>query len=171
MGLPRCGPCDRNNETCFYFDTAKGKKVNRTYVIHLQNKVRELQAELAAIELQNHYGPDDEQMARSAGLVKFKENDESRYLGPSSGIAITRLVMELAKRNTNSESIKDIVPDVKAQQIKERFTNESSKPTSKVYPLISNVAAPDLPSRGLTEILIDIFNRKGANLFITLYHP
>lgn len=132
-------------------------------MIHLQNKVRELQAELAAIEIQNHSGPDDEQMARSAGLVKFKENDESRYLGPSSGIAITRLVMELAKRNTNSESIKDIVPDVKARQIKERFTNESSKPTSKVYPLISDVAAPDLPSRGLTEILIDIFNGKGAN--------
>lgn len=141
-------------------------------MIHLQNKVRELQAELAAIELQNHSGPDDEQMARSAGLVKFKENDESRYLGPSSGIAITRLVMELAKRNTNSESIKDIVPDVKARQIKERFTNESSKPTSKVYPLISDVAAPDLPSRGLTEILIDIFDQKGGTkLFITLHHP
>lgn len=139
-------------------------------MIHLQNKVRELQAELAAIEIQNTSGPDDEQMARSAGLVKFKENDESRYLGPSSGIAITRLVMELAKRNTNSESIKDIVPDVKARQIKERFTNESSKPTSKVYPLISDVAAPDLPSRDLTEMLIAIFNRKGANPFISLYH-
>lgn len=139
-------------------------------MIYLQNKVRELQAELAAIEIQNTSGPDDEQMARSAGLVKFKENDESRYLGPSSGIAITRLVMELAKRNTNSESIKDIVPDVKARQIKERFANESSKPTSKVYPLISDVAAPDLPTRGLTEKLIDIFNRKGSNPFITLYN-
>ena len=100
-------------------------------------------------------------MARDPGLVKFKENDESRYLGPSSGIAITRLVMELAKRNTKSHSIKDIVPDVKARQIKERFTNESSKPTSKVYPLISDVAAPDLPTRELADKLVSDFNQKG----------
>lgn len=122
-----------------------------------------MQAELDAIEIEDQSRPDVERMARSAGLVKFKENDESRYLGPSSGIAITRLVMDLAKRNTNSESIKDIVPDVKARQIKERFTNESSKPTSKVYPMVSDVAAPELPTPGLTETLIDVFNQKGVN--------
>ena len=102
-------------------------------------------------------------MVRGAGRVKFKENDESRYLGPSSGIAITRLVMELAKQNTNSKSIKEVIPDVKARQIKDRFTKESAKPTSKIYPLISDVAAPDLPSRELAEGLIDNFNRKGTN--------
>ncbi len=122
-----------------------------------------MQAELDAIEIEDQSRPDVERMARSAGLVKFKENDESRYLGPSSGIAITRLVMDLAKRNTNSESIKDIVPDVKARQIKERFTNESSKPTSKVYPMVSDVAAPELPTPELTETLIDVFNQKGVN--------
>ena len=102
-------------------------------------------------------------MVRGAGRVKFKENDEPRYLGPSSGISITRLVMELAKQNTNSKSIKEVVPDIKARQIKDRFTKESSKPTSKVYPLISDVAAPDLPSRELAESLIDNFNRKGIS--------
>lgn len=122
--------------------------------------------ELARIETEDRSRPDHERMARSAGLVRFKENDESRYLGPSSGIAITRLVMELAKRNTNSESIKDIVPDAKARQIKERFTKESSKPTSKVYPLISDVAAPELPSRELTESLIDSFNKTGERSLI-----
>lgn len=127
----------------------------------MQNKIQELEEELARIEIEDHSRLDHERTARSAGLVRFKENDESRYLGPSSGIAITRLVMELAKRNTNSESIKDIVPDAKARQIKERFTIESSKPTSKVYPLISDVAAPELPSRELTESLIDGFNKTG----------
>lgn len=133
-------------------------------MIHLQNRVQELEEELAGIQTNGYFPTNTETMVRSAGLVKFQENDESRYLGPSSGIAITRLVMELAKRNTNSESIKSIVPDVKARQIKERFTDESSKPTSKVYPLISDVAAPDLPSRELTEMLIDNFNQKGIGL-------
>lgn len=137
----------------------------------MQNKIQELEADLARIETGDLSSPDHERMARSAGLVRFNKNDESRYLGPSSGIAITRLVMELAKRNTNSESIKDIVPDSKARQIKERFTIESSKPTSKVYPLISDVAAPDLPSRELTESLIDSFNKTGetGSLSISVY--
>ena len=81
--------------------------------------------------------------------------------GPSRGIALTRLVMELAKQTTLSKCIKEIVPDMKAQQIKDYFTKESSKPTSKVYPLISNVAAPDLLTRELTEKLIGIFNNTG----------
>lgn len=131
-------------------------------MIHLQNKVQTLEAEIARIEEHQQSCPDAEMMVRGAGRVKFKENDESRYLGSSSGIAITRLVMELAKQNTNSKSIKEVVPDVKARQIKDRFTKESSKPTSKIYPLISDVAAPDLPSRELAESLIDNFNRKGV---------
>lgn len=137
--------------------------MSRNYVIHLQNKVQALETELARTEEYHHYCPDAEAMVRGAGRVKFKENDEPRYLGPSSGISITRLVMELAKQNTNSKSIKEVVPDIKARQIKDRFTKESSKPTSKVYPLISDVAAPDLPSRELAESLIDNFNRKGIS--------
>lgn len=55
--------------------------------------------------------------------------------------------MELAKQNTESRTIKEVVPDAKAAQILDRFVQESAKPTSKVYPLISDVAAPTLPSR------------------------
>lgn len=162
VGLPRCGPCQRSNEECDYFDTAKGEKVSRTYVVHLQNKVQNLERQLALLENQHHYYPDAEMMVRGAGLVRFKENDESRYLGPSSGIAITRLVMELAKQNTNSTTIKQIIPAVKAQKLKDRSTLESSKPTSKVYPKYSCDAAEDLPSPELTENLIDRFNQTGA---------
>ena len=162
VGLPRCGPCQRSNEECDYFDTAKGEKVSRTYVVHLQNKVQALEMQLARLENQHQSYPDAEVMIRGAGLVRFKENDESRYLGPSSGIAITRLVMELAKQNTNSTTIKQIVPAVKAQKLKDRSTAESSKPNSKVYAKFSCDAAESLPSRELTESLIGTFNQTGA---------
>lgn len=84
---------------------------------------------------------------------------------------ITRLVMELAKQNTDTKSIKEIVPEIKAQQIKNRFKREEEKPTSKVYPLISDVAAPELPSRGLTNHLVEKFNMKAQYTYPTLHEP
>lgn len=110
-------------------------------------------------------------MARGAGLIKFSENDESRFLGPSSGIAITRFVMELAKQYTKNKSIKDIVPTHTAQEIKEKFDVESAKPTSKVYPLISSVAAPSLPSHDLMERLIDLYMAKAQYMLPLLHEP
>ena len=89
-GLPRCGPCERNNAVCEYFDTTKGRNISRTYVIHLQNKVQALEAELASLGISEYETPDAEIIARSAGYVRFKENDEARYLGPSSGIAVSK---------------------------------------------------------------------------------
>ena len=136
--------------------------------------------------------PDAETMARSAGYVRFSENDQGKYLGPSSGIAvrapsgaamvlcladggavvqITRLVMEIAKQNTCTKTIKDIVSDTKAREIKDRFAKEQGKPTSKTYPVISDVAAPDLPTRGLTDNLVDNFNRKAQYMWPTLHEP
>lgn len=93
--------------------------------------------------------------------MRIQEHEESKFLGPSSGIAITRLVMQLAKRFTESESISDIVDAVKQQEIKESFENEESKPSSKLYPIISNIAAPDLPVRSITDQLVRLFNAKG----------
>ncbi|KAL8964329.1 MAG: hypothetical protein Q9183_004528, partial [Haloplaca sp. 2 TL-2023] len=82
---------------------------------------------------------------------------------------MTRLVMEFAKSQTQSASIQNIVSDNKARR--DRFIMESAKPTSKVYPLISSVAAPDLPSRDLTEKLVDLFNRKAQFMLPTLHEP
>lgn len=79
--------------------------------------------------------------------------------------------MELAKQITHTKSIKEIVPDNKARQIKDRFTKEEEKPTSKVYPVISDVAAPDLPSRELTDNLVDKFNQKAQYMLPTLHEP
>ena len=161
-GLPHCGPCERNNARCEYFDTAKGETIPRSYVIHLRDKVRALEAELARVEEVESQEPDAEIMIRGAGLVRFKENEESKFLGPSSGIAFTCLVLEMAKQNTDTKSIKEVVPDTKAQQIKDRFTQESAKAISKIYPHISAVVAPNLPTQDLTKSLVENFNKKGA---------
>lgn len=169
--LPRCSPCQRNNATCEYLDTLKGKKINRAYVVHLQNRVQKLEDALAQLRVEPKGIPDTETMARSAGYVRFKGRDEPRYLGPSSGIAITRLVMELAKRNNATRSIRDIVPITMAHKIKDYFSQEEDKPTSKVYPLISDVAAPYLPTRELTDSLVETFNHKAQFLLPTLHEP
>lgn len=84
---------------------------------------------------------------------------------------MTRLVMELAKRETQSSSIQDIISDTKARRIRDRFSLELAKPTSKIYPLVSSVAAPDLPSRDLTEKLVELFNRKAQFMLPTLHEP
>ena len=130
-------------------------------MIHLQDRVKRLQQELAQAVEEPDESLDPEVLMRGASLVQMKENAESRYLGPSSGIAMVRLVMELAKQNSKVTSIKDIVPERQAQEIKDRFAEEAEWPTSKVYPLISSVAAPDLPTRELTEVLVETFNMKG----------
>lgn len=121
-----------------------------------------LQAELAQSEEDNTQEPDAEVLIRGAGLVRFQENEESKFLGPSSGIAITRLVMEMAKQNTDTKSIKEVVPDTMAQEIKDRFIRESKKAISKVYPHISAVVAPSLPNLELTKSLVENFNQKGS---------
>ena len=79
--------------------------------------------------------------------------------------------MELAKQNSDTKSIKEVVPEVKAQHIKDTFKQEEGKPTSKVYPLISNVAALDLPIRGLTDNLVEKFNQKAQYMLPTLHEP
>lgn len=138
-------------------------KISRSYVIKLQNKIQALEADLAQAVEEGYANLDAEVMIRSAGLVRFKQHDEGRYLGASSGIAMTRLVMELAKQNTDSKTIKEVVPETTAGQSKDTFAKESSKPTSKVYPLVSDVAAPNLPSKELTGNLINVFNRTGIH--------
>ncbi|EEP81001.1 hypothetical protein UREG_05843 [Uncinocarpus reesii 1704] len=157
--LTACTRCRRNTT------------IPRTYILQLQSKVRRLHEELERVETQIEQSPDPELMIRGGGQIKFKENDESRFLGPSSGIAITRFVMEMAKQNTDSKSIKEVVNETTAQEIKHVFTKESQKPTSKIYPLVSSVAQPDLPDRDLTDKLVDLFMAKAQYMLPTLHEP
>jgi hypothetical protein len=131
--------------------------------VHLQHKVRDLEKQLADLE-RDDCEPDPEDVVRGVAAVKIHESDETKFLGPSSGITITRLVMQLAKQFTDSKSISEIVPDLRAKLIKATFDEEDKKPTSKVYPLVSDVAAEELPNRDLTNLLVQLFYSKGTLL-------
>ncbi|KAK8212146.1 fungal-specific transcription factor domain-containing protein, partial [Phyllosticta capitalensis] len=169
-GLPRCGPCERNNAHCEYFDPTKNAKIPRNYVVHLQQKVRDLERQLEELEKDDDE-TDPEQVVRDAAAVRIHESDETKFLGPSSGIAITKLVMQLAKQFTDSKSISEIVPDSRARQVKEHFAQEDKKPTSKVYPLVSDVAAEELPNRDLTNLLVQLFYYKGEPFTVQPMYP
>lgn len=87
--------------------------MSRTYVIRLQDKVRALEATLSQYTEEETSPPRPEDAIRPGGLVRLDENDDTpRFLGPSSGIAMTRLVMEEAKKYTDSRSIRELVPEV-----------------------------------------------------------
>lgn len=131
--------------------------------------MRELEEELDRVE--NEDAAEDPEAMMRAADVRLHEAKESKFLGPSSGIAITRLVMQLAKQFTDARSIKDIVPEERARQIKDLFHQEHDKPTSKIYPLISDVAAIDLPNRALTDLLVQLYKLKVQPMYPALHEP
>lgn len=114
---------------------------------------------------------DPEHMVRAAASVKLQDTDETKFLGPSSGTQLTRIVMQLAKQFADAKTIKEIVPDAKARHVKELYIAEAVKPTSKVYPLISDVAAEDLPARSLTDLLLQLYNLKVQPMYPALHEP
>ncbi|TVY85374.1 Positive regulator of purine utilization [Lachnellula suecica] len=169
--LPRCLPCERAGAICEYFDTARGKKISRTYVIRLQDKVRALQDELSQYTEEEGRPQNTEDIVRPGGLVRLNENDETpRFLGPSSGIAMTRLVMEEAKKYTGTRSIRELVPEVRNRR-PAAPSPESATNRKKSYPMISAVAAPTLPTRLVTDKLVEVFNQKAQYLTPTLHEP
>lgn len=135
--------------------------MSRTYVIRLQDKVRALEATLGQYTEEETSPPRPEDAIRPGGLVRLSENDDTpRFLGPSSGIAMTRLVMEEAKKYTDSRSIRELVPEV-SQRRTPAQSPEANSERKKSYPMISAVPAPTLPSRLVTDKLVEVFNQKG----------
>jgi hypothetical protein len=166
--LPRCSPCERSGSVCEYLDTTKGRKINRYYVIKLQDKVRQLEAELAQyIEDEPDYSNNTEAMVRPGGMIRLNNNDDTpRYLGPSSGIAMSRLLMEEAKRLTESSRISELVPNLRGreqarmQSIQMGGTGARKKSS---YPMVSELPAESLPTRHVTDKLVDAFIKKGKS--------
>ncbi|KAI0427736.1 hypothetical protein F5Y09DRAFT_23231 [Xylaria sp. FL1042] len=181
--LPRCLPCERSGSICEYFDTTKGKKISRYYVVKLQETVRTLDAELSQyIDEDDLHIKDQEDFLRPGGLVRLNETDETpRYLGPSSGIAMTRIVMEQAKRYTTTGRISELIPDVKGRRKaassmdpvagnrSQSFSMPVANPRKKSYPMVSAVAAAGLPSRGIADKLIEVFHQR-AQVFTPALH-
>lgn len=181
--LPRCLPCERSGSVCEYFDTARGKKISRFYVVKLQEKVRELEAELLQYTDDDNDHPESaEDIVRPGGLVKLNDSDDTpRYLGPSSGIAMTRLLMEQAKRYTDSQRISDLIPDVRARRMDRLNRMQSIVPMGasisgpagnaamhKNYPMISEHAAATLPSRSVADRLVEMYHARGLDFSVTM---
>lgn len=131
--------------------------------------MRELEQELDKVE--NEDAAEDPEAMMRAATVNIQTEKDPKFLGPSSGIAITRLVMQLAKQFADATTIRDIVPAERARQIKDLNHQEQAKPTSKVYPLISDVAAVELPNRALTDLLVTVYKLKVQPLYPALHEP
>lgn len=139
--------------------------------------MRQLEAELSQYTDDDNDHPESaEDIVRPGGLVKLNESDETpRYLGPSSGIAMTRLLMEQAKRYTDSQRISELIPDVRARRMDRINRMQSvvqmgasiSGPAGnaakqKNFPMISEHAASTLPSRSVADRLIEMYHARGA---------
>lgn len=172
--MPRCLPCERSGSTCEYYDSAKGKRINRSYVVSLQKKVRQLEAELAQYTDQDSdYAHNHDDMIWPGGIVRLDAPDEiPRYLGPSSGTAMTRLLMEEAKRYAESRRIANLIPEVLARRAERRDRMQSvvmgsiSGPSgrTKSYPAHSIIPASALPSREIVDRLVRAFNDRSKYL-------
>lgn len=134
--------------------------------------MRHLESELAQFTDDDEFPRNTEDMVRPGGLVKLDEHDETpRYLGPSSGIAMTRLVMEDAKRFTEAKKISDVIPSVGSRRIDRSNRMQSivsyggsiSGPSirKKSYPMVSAHAARELPSRPMANKLLEVYIQRG----------
>ena len=131
--------------------------MERSEVVRLQHKVRALEAEIARLELEDDTPPDQEHMVRQGGMIHFDEEIEPRFLGASSGIAMSRLVLELAKENTGSRSVRDLFP---AEAGRRRNDVAPEAGQVKAYPSMSSVPASRLPVRTTTDALVGVFCQK-----------
>lgn len=128
--------------------------------------MRALQIELGRYVDDGETEHDTEESIRPGGLVKLEEGDETpRYLGPSSGIAMTRLVMEEARRYTDSRSIRELVPEVTQRRTPVQSPGSNAEfqynERKRSYPMISAVPAVGRPSALVRDKLIEVFNQKG----------
>ena len=125
-----------------------------------------LEAALAQYDIHDDLEPEDEDLVRDAAVVEFKESFEKKFLGPSSGTTMTRLVMRLAKQVLGVKSISDVISADRIRHISERATEEEKNPTSKTspepIPLVSSYAETTLPGRSLCEHLLRLYNIKGV---------
>ncbi|KAH7367961.1 fungal-specific transcription factor domain-containing protein [Plectosphaerella cucumerina] len=174
--LPRCLPCERSGSICEYFDATKGRKVGRNYVVKLQAKVRELENELNMYTDEDNDRPrSNEDVVRPGGLVRlsqFDADETPRYLGPSSGIAMTRILVEQAKKFTDSKRVSDMLPTVRARRqtrMQSIIMTNPRAPRKKSYPTTSAHPARKLPEGELKNGLIDIFLQRSQTFWPTMH--
>ncbi|RPA77054.1 hypothetical protein BJ508DRAFT_213158, partial [Ascobolus immersus RN42] len=175
-GLPRCGPCERSGSHCEFYDSTKGKTLPRNYVIHLQAKVRRLEEEIARRQalLSEIEDPDCDELVREIGMVSLGDDTdtsqkaEPRFVGTSSGINMTRLILDFTKKNIEPEAIREIV---EGHRISAKEEPESSQ--QQAQPSYTSGVQPAFyfPSREMTDKLIDTFMEQAQILLPILHEP
>lgn len=135
--------------------------------------MRALEAELSQLtDDDNDYPRTTEELVRPGGMISLKAGDgTSRYLGPSSGIAMTRLLMEEAKKYTASDRISDLIPDVRSRSQNRMQSVQMtglSNDRKKSYPTLSERPAEGLPSRATMDKLVELFKQK-CKTFVALH--
>lgn len=134
-------------------------------MITLQDKVRALEAELGQYtDEDGDHPPTSEELVRPGGMIRLSGNDETpRYLGPTSGIAMTRLLMAEAKRFTDNNKISDLIPEVRARsQARMQSIQMTGSNRKKSYPMVSECPAEGLPRRPVADRLVEIYFKKGV---------
>ena len=140
-------------------------RLPRSHIVRLRTEVERLEAALAQYDIHDNLEPEDEDLVRDAAVVEFKGSSERKFLGPSSGTSMTRLVMRLAKQVLGVKSINDVISAERVRQIDAQAAKEEAKPITKSadYPLVSSYAERKLPHEDLCKLLIDLFNLKGLS--------
>ncbi len=128
--------------------------------------MRQLEAEMRALtEEEGDFSHGRDELVRRGGLVRLSVGDDSqRYLGPSSGIAMSRLLMEEAKVFTDSKRISELIPEVRARREARMQSVVMTRPAPRrksTYPMFSEHPAVTLPSRPLVNRLIEVFCQRG----------
>ncbi|KAK6500235.1 hypothetical protein TWF481_010583 [Arthrobotrys musiformis] len=166
--LPKCEPCQRSGSQCDFWDASKGVVLSRSYVIFLQDRVKALDQEIKQLEkeLPPSSGLDDDDLVRSMGMVSLSDEEPERhFLGSSAGLQLARLVVEFAKKNTVTQSVKEIVPPTEHEPA--RFQGKERRASAFS---LSSAPIDKLPKRELTDKLVSEFIFKRAQFMLPTLH-
>ncbi|KAF3940368.1 hypothetical protein ABW19_dt0202539 [Dactylella cylindrospora] len=166
--LPKCEPCQRSGSQCDFWDASKGITLSRSYVIFLQDRVKALDQEIKQLEkdMPPNSGPDEEDLVRSMGMVSLSDEEPERhFLGSSAGLQLARLVVEFAKKNTVTHSVREIVPPTEHEPA--RLQGKERRPSAFA---LSSAPIDKLPKRELTDKLISEFIFKRSQFMLPTLH-
>lgn len=113
--------------------------------------------------------PDSEELVRGVGLVNFADYEhykEPRYVGSSSGVTVTRLVLESAKKNLDPETFKDLTSQHR-NTFRHALRAKSEDP-GVPYQALSSQPASKLPSREVTNKFAGLFCARGL---LSIHNP
>ena len=155
-------PCERAGAVCEYWDSTLQRKVSRSYVVKLRDKLRRLTDELAQFKTDEPDSQGDRRQSPdlSSSLVRPNVSDEISYwFGPSSGVGLQRTLMEEAKRYMESESFGNLLSESAIRRVDRANRMQSiSTGRKKSYPLISEIPIQQLPKRATADRLLEVYN-------------